>query len=113
MSLAFYLYLGVSSAIFIAAASASRAYVTTDKVAWFVFALFLYGVGNWMMVKVMRDSSMGIAFTVSSITQLVFVNIIAFLVFGERLSPLQYTGVALGVVSVALIVWPQSSQVTP
>ena len=39
--------------------------------------------------------------------QLVLLALIGVLVFGERLSPMQMAGVVLGIVSVALIAWPQ------
>ena len=110
MSLSFYLYLGTSMAIFLGAASASRAYVGNNYLPWFILSLFLYCVGNVVMLKIMRESGMGIAFAVSSIAQLILVNVIAFAVFGERLTGLQYTGLALGLVSIGLIVFPATGK---
>ncbi len=110
MSLAFYIYLVSSMAIFLGAASASRAYAANNDLPWFLLSLFLYGVGNYIMVKIMRESGMGIAFAVSSIAQLILVNIIAFTVFGERLTNMQYTGLALGLVSIGLIVFPTAGR---
>jgi multidrug transporter EmrE-like cation transporter len=110
MSLSFYLSLGTSMAIFLGAASASRAYVGNDYWPYLVLSLFLYCVGNLVMLKIMRESGMGIAFAVSSIAQLILVNVIAFVVFGERLTALQYAGLALGLVSIGMIVFPASGK---
>jgi small multidrug resistance pump len=110
MSLSFYLSLGTSMAIFLGAASASRAYIGNNDLSWLILSLFLYCVGNLVMLKIMRESGMGIAFAVSSIAQLILVNVIAFVVFGERLTALQYAGLALGLVSIGLIVFPASGR---
>lgn len=110
MSLGFHLYLALSSFIFVAAASMSKQYATTDKLVWFLIALFLYGVGNYLMIRVMREGGLGMAFAVSSVAQLILVNVIAWAVFGERLTTVQYAGLALGLVSIALIMYPTSGK---
>lgn len=110
MSLGFHLYLALSSAIFVAAASMSKQYATTDKLAWFLVALCLYGIGNFLMIRVMREGGLGMAFAVSSVAQLILVNLIAWAFFGERLTGLQYAGLALGLVSIALIMFPASGR---
>ncbi len=69
-------------------------------------ALVLFTLGNLMMVRLMRESGLGVAIALSSIVQLVLIGVVAFLVFDERPTPLQMAGMALGVVAVAMIVWP-------
>ena len=110
MKLTFILMLGVTSTIFMAAASASRAYITTSNWLWVVLSMCLYVTGNLLMLKLMRDGGLGLAISISAITQLVLVNLIAFGFFGERLNPVQMGGVALGMVAMVLMLWPESGR---
>lgn len=102
-----FLWLCGAMAVFLTATSALRLYIGTGQLAVLIGALALYCVGNLMMVRVMRDSGMALSVAVSSVLQLVLATVIAVAVFGERPTPLQWAGIALGVLAVALIVWPQ------
>ncbi len=63
-----------------------------------------------MMLRLMREGGMGLAVSLSAVTQLLVINVIAFLVFGERLSGTQLAGVALGVVSMGLMLLPSPAR---
>ncbi|HEY0120763.1 MAG TPA: hypothetical protein VGC14_03190 [Rhizobium sp.] len=102
----FLLWLVGAMAVFIAGATASRAYVASDNMFVLILALVLYCLGNLMMVRLMREGGLGLAISASSIAQLVVVNIVAFVVFGERLSLPQLAGVGLGIVAMALMLFP-------
>ena len=107
MKLGFILWISVSAVIFVSAATASRLYVSTSNVLWVLLSLTLYIVGNLIMIRLMREGGLGIAISISSIAQLVLANLIAFGFFGEKLSPIQMGGIALGLVAVTLMMWPQ------
>ncbi len=81
----FLLWLTGAMAIFIGGATASRAYIANNNILVLILALCLYCVGNLMMVRLMREGGLGLAISASAIAQLVVVNIVAFIVFGERL----------------------------
>ena len=103
------LWLLAAIPVFLAAASMSRLYVETNK-PWTIGAmLVLYAVGNLMMVRPMRESGLAIAISASAIAQLVLVNLVAFLVFNERLPPMQLAGMALGTVGLVLMMWPEAA----
>ncbi|SIQ29778.1 hypothetical protein SAMN05880561_102630 [Rhizobium sp. RU33A] len=106
MNPTFLLWLGAAMATFLGAATVSRAYVDNGKLWVLAASLALYCVGNLMMVKLMREGGLGLAISASAIAQLVLINVIAFFLFGERLSVVQMAGVALGVVSMALMLFP-------
>lgn len=106
MNLPFLLWLVGSMAVFLSAATASRAYVSSNNLALLLFSLFLYCVGNLMMVRLMREGGLGLAISASAIAQLLLVNVIAFAVFDERLSNTQLAGVGLGVVAMGLMLLP-------
>ncbi len=105
---AFWLFL--ATMIFLGGATASRAYVGSDNVLLLVLSLGLYMVGNLVMLKLMRTGGLGLAISLSAIVQLVLINLIAFGVFGERLSPVQLAGVGLGIVSMGLMMLPVSGK---
>ncbi|MBL0374510.1 hypothetical protein JJB09_21075 [Rhizobium sp. KVB221] len=108
MKLGFIVWLLTSSAIFMAAATSSRAYVSTNNVLWVVFSMCLYVTGNLIMLKLMREGGLGLAISISAITQLILVNLIAFSFYGERLSSLQVGGLVLGVAAMVLMMWPST-----
>ena len=106
MSGTFVLLLAGASAIFIFAASATRAYISSDNWLWVLLSLTLYVAGNLVMIRIMREGGLGLAISISAIAQLILVNIIAYLVFSERLTNIQMAGVALGIVAMVLMMWP-------
>lgn len=110
MSSALMLWLGVAMAVFITANSVLRAYVTNAQVWVLLVALALFSIGNLMMVRLMRESGLAVAISVSSIVQLVMIGLVAWFIFGERPTGLQIAGMALGVVAVAMIAWPQGGR---
>lgn len=103
------LWLGGAMAVFLTATSALRHYVGSAQTSVLLGALVLYCVGNLMMIRIIRDNGMALAVAVSSVLQLVLATAIAVAIFGERPTPLQWAGIALGVLAVALIVWPQDT----
>jgi multidrug transporter EmrE-like cation transporter len=97
------LQLGVATIIFLAAATVAKQWAMAPHVGRIVLALALYSAGNLIMLKLVRDFGMATAFSLSAIIQLVAVNLIAIIYFGERLGVVQGAGVVLAVVAVAMI----------
>ena len=110
MNPTFLLWLAGAMAVFISAATASRAYIATSNILILVLSVGLYCVGNLMMVRLMREGGLGLAISASAIVQLILVNIIAFAVFGERLSLAQLAGIGLGIVAMALMLLPMQGK---
>jgi hypothetical protein len=102
----FLLWLAVSMVAFLSAATASRAYVSSNNVAVLLLSLALYTAGNLVMVRLMREGGLGLSVSASAIVQLLMINIIAFALFGERLTTAQMAGVVLGVLSMGLMLLP-------
>jgi glucose uptake protein len=101
------LWLAGSSVIFLAAATATRHYVGNNNIVWLLLSLSLYVVGNLVMVRIMREGGLGLAVSISAIAQLLLVNLVAFALFGEKLTVMQMSGLALGIASMTLLMWPQ------
>jgi glucose uptake protein len=102
-------FLAGAMAIFLCAASALRAYVNSGQVWLIVASLALYGVGNLLMVRLMRESGMAVAISISAVLQLVLATLVAVVFFAERPSQMQWSGIVLGIVAVALIAWPKGA----
>jgi small multidrug resistance pump len=99
--------LAVAMVIFLAAASSLRSYAGGAALWVLVLALALYCVGNVMMVPLMKANGLAVAMSVSAVLQLLLSTLVAVTAFGERPLTVQWTGIALGVVAVTLILWPQ------
>lgn len=110
MKLSYVLWLFGATAVFISAAPASRAYIGTTNILYLIFSMSLYVGGNLMMLKLMREGGLGIAISLSAITQLLLINVIAFLFFGERLSGTQLAGVGLGILAMGLMLMPSAAR---
>jgi small multidrug resistance pump len=100
-------YLAGSTVVFMAANATLKTYAQKGGPWVLVGALALFCLGNYLMVRVMRENGLGLAIALSLIFQLIAITGMAFFYFGERPSALQMAGLALGVVAITMIVWPQ------
>ncbi|CAM5562550.1 hypothetical protein MAUB1S_09429 [Mycolicibacterium aubagnense] len=95
--------LGVSTVIFLLAATAAKHWALAPSFGKIAITLALYTLGNLIMLKLIRDFGMSISLSLSAVIQLVAVNAVALAFFGERLTVIQGVGVALAIVAVALV----------
>ena len=103
MSLIGLAQLGVSTVIFLLAASAAKAWTMAPNGWRLALVLVLYSAGNLIMLRLIRDFGMGVALSLSAVIQLVAVNLVAFVWFGERVDTIQGIGIIVAVVAVALV----------
>lgn len=101
-------WLAASTAVFVAANAALKTYALQGGIWVLVGALALFCLGNTLMVQVMRGNGLGVAIALSVVFQLVAITAMAVVVFGERPTGLQLAGMALGVVAVLMIAWPEA-----
>ncbi len=97
------LQLGVATAIFIGAASSAKAWAMAPSGGKIVFTIMLYIIGNLIMMRLLRQVAMATAFSLSTVLQLVAVNLVAILVFGEKLGLVESIGIVFAIVGVVLI----------
>lgn len=95
--------LGLATLIFLFAATAVKYWALAPSTPKLLLTMVLYIVGNLLMLRLVRDFGMATAFSLSAVLQLVAVNLIALLYFGERLNAVQGGGLALAVVAVVMI----------
>ncbi|RYB02425.1 hypothetical protein [Lichenibacterium ramalinae] len=103
MSFSALLQLGLACAIFVSAAASAKAWALAPALWRLALTLGLYTVGNLLMLRLVGLIGMATAFSLSAVVQLVAVNLVAVLVFGERVGLLDGAGLVLAVVAVALI----------
>ena len=107
MNLVTLAWLVASTAVFVAANGVLKTYAQQGGIWVLAGALVLFCVGNTLMVQVMRGNGLGVVIALSVVFQLVAITAMALVVFGEKPSPLQLAGMALGVVAVMMIAWPE------
>lgn len=100
-------WLAASTAVFVAANGVLKTYAVQGGLWVLAGALLLFCVGNTLMVQVMRANGLGLAISLSAVFQLIAISAMAMVVFGERPTGLQLAGMALGVVAVLMIAWPE------
>ena len=103
MDLTATLQLAAACAIFIAAASVAKNWALSPAPALVALTLLLYAAGNLLMLRLIRSVGMATAFSLSSVLQLVAVNLVAILFYGERVGLAEGAGLVLAVLAVALI----------
>ena len=86
MSLSGFLQLGLSTVIFLLAATVAKSWALAPGIGKILLALALYSLGNLIMLRLVREFGMATSFSLSAVIQLVAVNVIALAFFGERLS---------------------------
>jgi glucose uptake protein len=104
------LWLLAAMLVFVSANSVLRTYAASSYLPTLLGALLLFSLGNVMMVRLMRESGLALAISISSVVQLVLISAVAVVWFGERPTGLQLTGMGLGIVAVVLIAWPQGGR---
>lgn len=95
--------LGLSTVIFLLAATAAKTWTLAPSNWRLVLVLALYTAGNLIMLRLIRDFGLGVALSLSAVIQLVAVNVVAFAWFGERIGTLQGIGIVIAILAVALI----------
>lgn len=95
--------LGLSTVVFLFAATVAKHWALAPSMGKLLLTLALYSLGNLIMMRLIREFGMGISLSLSGVIQLVAVNAVALAYFGERINALQAIGLVLAVVSVALI----------
>jgi multidrug transporter EmrE-like cation transporter len=95
--------LGLSTVVFLLAATVAKHWAMAPTFGKLALTLVLYSLGNLIMLRLIRDFGMGVSLSLSSVIQLVAVNAIALAFFGERLNSLQALGLVLAIVAVALV----------
>lgn len=103
MTLPALLQLAAATAIYVLAAGGAKSWTLAPSLTKIALTLALYTLGNLIMLRLVRAFGMSVAFSLTAVIQLVAINAVAILVFGEKLGRIEGVGVGLAIVAVALI----------
>jgi multidrug transporter EmrE-like cation transporter len=95
--------LAVATVAFVAAAGLAKGWALNPGMAGALATLALYTGGNILMLNLVRQLGMAVAFSLSAVLQLVAVNALAVFWYGETLSGPQGVGIVLAILAVALV----------
>ena len=95
---------------FVGGATLLRMFALSDKWPLLAASLISYGLGSFLMTRLMKNESFAVLMSVNNTLQLAVIVLIGVLVFNERLSSLQLAGFALALVAVALMAVPARIQ---
>jgi multidrug transporter EmrE-like cation transporter len=95
--------LALSTLIFLVAATCAKSWAVSASNGKLVLTIALYSVGNLIMLRLVREFGMASAFSLSAIIQLIAINLIAVMFFGERLTYAHCMGILLAVASVIIL----------
>ncbi len=73
---------------------------------WLTAALAIYFLGSLLFTLAVRKSSLSLAVATAPLAIALTGLIFGYFYFGERLSTVQYLGVALGFIALALLLFP-------
>ena len=97
------LQLVASTAVFILAASSAKSWAISPGSWKLLLTLALYTLGNLIIMRLIRCVGLGVALSLSAVIQLVAVNLVAFLYFGEKVNAIQGAGIVCAVIAVMLV----------
>jgi glucose uptake protein len=95
-----------AAGIFVTASAGAKIYVEAPSWWRLAIVLALYTIGNLIVIRVLREVGLSRVMSLSTVLQLIIVNMLAVLVFRERLAGTHYVGMGLGVLAVILMMWP-------
>jgi glucose uptake protein GlcU len=99
-----------STVAFLLAAASAKSWALSPSFGKLAFTLILYSLGNLIMLRLVREFGMASAFSLSAVIQLVAVNVIAVVLFGERLTLTQSVGTFLAIAAVGLITFGHAAK---
>jgi multidrug transporter EmrE-like cation transporter len=110
MTLTGFFQLAASTVTFLLAATCAKSWALGPSNSKLLLTIGLYSVGNLIMLRLVREFGMASAFSLSAVIQLIAVNLIALMFFGERLSLVQSVGIVLAVLAVGLITFGSATE---
>ncbi len=103
MNVSAFVQLSIATAIFICAASSAKAWSLQPSFGRIILTLTLYIIGNLLMMRLLRQIGMSAAFSITSVLQLVAINLVAIFVYGEQVGLAEGAGIVMAIAGVALI----------
>lgn len=110
MTLTASIQLAASTATFLLAATCAKSWAMSPSTFKLVLTIVLYSLGNLIMLRLVREFGMASAFSLSAVIQLIAVNLIALVYFGEKLTLIQSFGILCAILAVGLITFGSAAE---
>lgn len=91
---------------FVAGAILLRVYSDTNNLPTLVASLVSYGLGSFLLTRLMQGGNFGVLISMSNTTQLAVIVLISMFVFNEPLTRVQWVGFGLAMIAVTLMAMP-------
>ena len=91
---------------FVAGATLLRVYSDTNHLPTLAASLVSYGLGSFLLTRLMQSGNFGVLMSMSNTTQLAVIVLISIFVFNEPLTRIQWVGFTLALVAVTLMALP-------
>lgn len=95
--------------LFVVGATTLRLFAASDHWPMLAASLVAYAVGSLLMAVLMKHAGFAVLMSVTNTVQLALIVLIGIVAFNDRLNALQFAGVGLALISVALMVLPSRS----
>ena len=92
--------------LFVAGATLLRLYAHSDHWPTLGASLLSYGMGSYLMTRLMKGENFAVLMSVNNTTQLAIIVLIGVFLFNEPLTRLQLVGFALALIAVTLMAIP-------
>jgi glucose uptake protein len=84
----------------------AKIWTTKNSPAWLVGSLAIYFLGSLFFILMIKKSSLSLAAATAPLAIALTGILLGYFYFHERLSTIQYFGVGLGIIALALLLFP-------
>ncbi|MFH0834453.1 MAG: hypothetical protein V2A63_03635 [Patescibacteria group bacterium] len=102
----FYLYIIIAPICFASGYTLLKFWATQEKWWLMLIGLSFFVIGNFFVAHAIKLSSLVGTISVIPLASLTLTLLVGFFYFGERISTIQYFGLAFAVVAITLLVLP-------
>mgnify|MGYP005858433793 CR=1 FL=1 len=102
----FYFYILGATICYILGDFWAKMWATKNSPSWLVGSLAIYFLGSLFFILMIKKSSLSLAAATAPLAIAVTGILLGYFYFDERLTSIQYFGVGLGLVALALLIFP-------
>ena len=104
--MSFYFYITIAPVCFVTGNSIFKLWAVKEKWWLLLIALGFFLVGNLFIAHAIKLNSLVGTISLEMLGSLLLTLLIGFFYFGERLTTIQYFGIAFAVIAITLLVFP-------
>ena len=102
----FYFYIFGATILYVFGDFLAKTWSLKNAPAWFIAALAIYFLGSLFFILTIKKSSLSLTSATAPLAIALTGILLGYFYFDERLTFMQYFGVALGLIALALLLFP-------